>query len=110
MPLLQNFPFQDAAGKTRLELRFDAQSARFNRRKINPIECVEFSAEFTRAFNRLPVLAVAIKQFPGLRRPTTASPGIVEPINLDTGDLSRFDELVLNPLDGPASIPPGEPR
>ena len=58
---------------------------------------------------RSPFLPVAVEQLPRLRDATVGfHPFIVEPINLDLGDLDRLVEIVLGPFFRPAVVPPGE--
>src|SRR5437867_4502166 len=108
--LLEDLPFQHAAGIIWLELRLDAQAARFDGREGDAVEGVELHAVIARALDRFPLFADAIEQAPGLRGAATAFAGVVEPIDFDAGNFARLDELVFEPLGGAAMIPPGEAR
>src|SRR6266571_3974090 len=109
-PLLQHSPFENAARKSGLELRFDAQPKGFDPFKRNAIKAVQPGAERARPFDGPPLLTDAIKQFPGIRRAAAALAGIIEPVNLHARNFARLDELILHPLGSAAMIPPRETR
>src|SRR5262249_40379225 len=59
--------------------------------------------------DRLPLLAVAVEQPPRLWQLAPAPRRVVEPVHLRRCDRHRLFEVVLDPLDGALSRPPGEP-
>ena len=105
-----DFPLEDSAGETGLELDFEAEAGGLHRFEGHTVVSVSFDPVGSGVIDRYPSFAVLVKQLPALRHAATAATSVIEPIDAQGRDPLFLPEIALHPFGGGAVVPPGQAR